>query len=354
MSRTPRDSGSRPGTRAERSPGGGAHRAPRGARGGHARTGPLERETDPGHPRSTGSHRGTHRAQGAGLHAAAGRAAGTVSHTASTVSHAAAAVSRTAQGLSGRTLVYAGAGLALAGVGAVTVAAGFGGTGVAGADSLGRAVLSHPGLRPGQADGQGNRAARRRAARTGSRARRGTQPGQQHEQTWSAISQVIAGQTQPKTGHGPLPAFDQLTPVGTSGPQSWMAMTAARYQNATTIVRQALDMHMGLRAAVIAVATAMQESTLLNIDYGSYDSVGLFQQRPSAGWGTPQQIMNPDYSARAFLSALRAYQGSNPGWAQQPLWEPAQGVQDSAFPYAYAQWEAEAAHVVATIARQLV
>ena len=64
-------------------------------------------------------------------------------------------------------------------------------------------------------------------------------------------------------------------------------MTSSQMANATTIVRQALTRHMGLRAAVIAVATAMQESTLENISYGDRDSEGLFQQRPSSkGWGT--------------------------------------------------------------------
>jgi hypothetical protein len=130
-----------------------------------------------------------------------------------------------------------------------------------------------------------------------------------------------------------------------------MPITPARYANAKTIVHQALASHMGLRSAVIAVATSMQESTLLNLAYGDSDSLGLFQQRPSAGWGTPAQILRPDYAAGAFLHALRGYQASNPDWARQPLWEPAQGVQESAFPTAYARWEAQAAHLVASMAK---
>ena len=132
------------------------------------------------------------------------------------------------------------------------------------------------------------------------------------------------------------------------------SITAARAANAQLITGQALRLHMGIRSAVIAVATAMQESTLENLNYGDRDSLGLFQQRPSAGWGTPAQITNPVYAADAFLHALAAYQAADPGWATQPLYEAAQGVQGSAFPYAYAQWESQAAHIVAQATRHLL
>ena len=150
------------------------------------------------------------------------------------------------------------------------------------------------------------------------------------------------------------PPQDQLTPVGTSGAQTWMPITPARWDNAKTIVQQAIAKHMGLRAAVIAVATSMQESTLLNLNYGDRDSLGLFQQRPSCGWGTPAQIQHPAYAADAFLNALHGYQVRNPDWAHQPLWQAAQGVQGSAFPSAYAKWEAQAAHLVASVTPHIV
>ena len=166
--------------------------------------------------------------------------------------------------------------------------------------------------------------------------------------TWRGITHAAAG----KQG-GWLPASDRLLPAGTSGPQAFMTMTSSRYANATTIVKQALKKHMGLRSAVIAVATAMQESTLENISYGDRDSLGLFQQRPSMGWGSPSEVTNPVYASDAFLNALRQYQASHGAWATQPLWEAAQGVQNSGFPYAYAKWEDQAAHVVATVTRHL-
>jgi hypothetical protein len=97
----------------------------------------------------------------------------------------------------------------------------------------------------------------------------------------------------------------------------------------------------------------MQESRLLNLGYGSADSLGLFQQRPSCGWGSAQQIMDPAYAAGAFLAALQQHQASDPGWASQPLWANAQAVQASGFPLAYAQWEAQAAQLVHQIAPRL-
>jgi hypothetical protein len=135
--------------------------------------------------------------------------------------------------------------------------------------------------------------------------------------------------------------------------QSWISMSRSQYRNARTIVRQALEKGMGERAAVIAVATAMQESKLVNVHYGTGDSLGLFQQQPDCGWGSARQVMNPVYSSNAFLNALRRYQESHPGWAHQPLWQAAQGVQRSAYPRAYAQWQRQAAHIVKRVIREL-
>jgi hypothetical protein len=173
-------------------------------------------------------------------------------------------------------------------------------------------------------------------------------------ETWQQVSNALASQTYPKATPGALPAVDRLTVGPASGAQAYLPITPDRMANATTIVRQALSKHMGLRAAVIAVATAMQESTLENLPYGDRDSLGLFQQRPSAGWGTPAEITTPTYAADAFLNALRGHQAADPQWASQPLWENAQAVQVSGFPYAYAKWETQAAQLVSTIARNLV
>ena len=145
------------------------------------------------------------------------------------------------------------------------------------------------------------------------------------------------------------PASARLLPVAVAGPQNVMPLTAAQYANAATIVHTALAKRMGVRSAVIAVATAMQESRLQNLSYGTGDSLGLFQQQWDMGWGTPQQIMNPGYAAGKFLEALHRYQATDPAWASQPLYQSAQGVQRSGFPFAYAQWERQAAQLTASV-----
>jgi len=165
--------------------------------------------------------------------------------------------------------------------------------------------------------------------------------------TWAQVSSAINRQTNPRAArHGKLPAADQLRPVRTSGQQEWMPIDSAQRANATTIVRETLHQRMGLRSAVIAVATAMQESMLQNIDYGTGTALGLFQQQPNSGWGSPAQVTNPVYAAHAFLAALHRHQASDPSWARQPLWANAQSVQNSAFPQAYAKWESQAASLV--------
>jgi hypothetical protein len=168
-------------------------------------------------------------------------------------------------------------------------------------------------------------------------------------QTWQQIEQTVARQTSPSEPA----AANQLTPAGTTSGQNTMQISGPQLANATTIVQQALAKGMGMRSAVIAVATAMQESQLQNISYGTSDSLGLFQQQPVDGWGTAQQIMNPTYSADAFLGALQQYQASNPSWATQPLWSSAQAVQKSGDPTAYAQWESQAAQLVQQIVTQV-
>lgn len=133
--------------------------------------------------------------------------------------------------------------------------------------------------------------------------------------TWKQVLHVASRRTSPTAHQRSLPLADQLTPVGTSGPQIWMPISGSQLANATTIVQQARAMRMGIRSAVIAVATAMQESRLQDLGYGDADSLGLFQQRPSCGRGTAQQIMNPAFAAGTFLAVLQRYQAENPDWA---------------------------------------
>jgi murein DD-endopeptidase MepM/ murein hydrolase activator NlpD len=120
-------------------------------------------------------------------------------------------------------------------------------------------------------------------------------------------------------------------------------LSAEQARNAGVIVATGERMRVPVRGWVIAVATALQESGLVNITGGPDDSLGLFQQRPSQGWGTPEQIMNPDYAATKFYERLVAV----PGWERLPLTEAAQAVQRSAYPSAYEKHEARATEIVA-------
>ncbi|WP_426502856.1 peptidoglycan DD-metalloendopeptidase family protein [Dactylosporangium sp. McL0621] len=112
--------------------------------------------------------------------------------------------------------------------------------------------------------------------------------------------------------------------------------------NARIIVETGAPQHIPARGWVIAVATAMQESSLRNLAGGDRDSIGLFQQRPSQGWGTPDQLHDPAYAAAKFYQRLLAV----PDWQTLPLTEAAQAVQRSAYPDAYAKWEPDAASLV--------
>ncbi|GAA4731727.1 cobalt transporter [Isoptericola chiayiensis] len=112
-------------------------------------------------------------------------------------------------------------------------------------------------------------------------------------------------------------------------------LTTVQAQNTALIVGTTIQRGLPARAATIGVATAMQESRIVNIDYGDRDSVGLFQQRPSQGWGAVEQIMDPVYSTGAFYDGLVEVDG----WESMEVTDAAQAVQRSAFPEAYAQHE---------------
>ncbi len=105
--------------------------------------------------------------------------------------------------------------------------------------------------------------------------------------------------------------------------------------NAALITALAMKRRLPARAATIALATAMQESKLYNLDYGDRDSVGLFQQRPSQGWGTREQALDPVHATNAFYDALVKIDG----YQTMEITKAAQKVQRSAYPAAYASHE---------------
>jgi hypothetical protein len=119
--------------------------------------------------------------------------------------------------------------------------------------------------------------------------------------------------------------------------------------NASTIIRVGRDLGVSDYGIVVALAAAAQESGLRNLDWGDRDSVGLFQQRPSAGWGTVDELTTPSYAAQLFFGGesnpnAGATRGllDIPGWEGLSVTEAAQAVQISAYPDRYARWESSA------------
>lgn len=117
-----------------------------------------------------------------------------------------------------------------------------------------------------------------------------------------------------------------------------VVLTDEQARNASLISAIAIRRGMPAHAATIGLATALQESKLYNLRGGDRDSLGLFQQRHSQGWGTPQQILDPVYATNAFYDALTKV----PNWTTLPVTEAAQEVQRSGYPSAYAVYEGDA------------
>jgi LysM repeat protein len=147
----------------------------------------------------------------------------------------------------------------------------------------------------------------------------------------------------------PPPQAEAPSSVGQPVTGTITPLNDERRANAQIIVAIGRELGVPDYGIVIALATAMQESSLRNINWGDRDSVGLYQQRPSAGWGTAEQIMDQAYATRLFFGGP-----SNPnsgktrglldiaGWQGMALTVAAQRVQISAYPDAYAKWEPSA------------
>lgn len=126
-------------------------------------------------------------------------------------------------------------------------------------------------------------------------------------------------------------------------------LTGEQWRNAIVIVQTGQSLTVPAYGWVVAVATALQESDLVNLGNlgpdNDHDSLGLFQQRPSMGWGTPEQIMNPAYASRKFYEALSRVDG----WQNMPVTVAAQAVQRSVFPDAYAKHEGRARQIMGAL-----
>lgn len=126
-------------------------------------------------------------------------------------------------------------------------------------------------------------------------------------------------------------------------------LDAEQIANAKAIIAVGRERGVPERGIAIALATAMVESWLRNLDYGTYDSLGLFQQRPSTGWGTEDQVRDPRRSAAAFFGGPHDPNGTDtrglldlPGWRDMGFGEAAQAVQVSAHPDRYGMWKDQA------------
>ena len=126
-----------------------------------------------------------------------------------------------------------------------------------------------------------------------------------------------------------------------------IALDFGQAADAAIIAGVAVRDHLPSRALTIAYATAFQESKLENLTYGDRDSVGIFQQRPSQGWGTTAQLEDPAYATGAFFRALVKV----PHYATIPVYEAAQAVQHSAGGYSYQQWAQSSALLAADYTR---
>jgi hypothetical protein len=154
---------------------------------------------------------------------------------------------------------------------------------------------------------------------------------------------TMASAEEPPTGD----VFAQLMRLRFAS--SYPTLTTEQARNAITIAQVARDLQVPRYGLQIAIATAIQESKLVNLTGGDRDSGGLFQQRPSTGWGSRAEVTNPVLAARAFFG--QAQHTGNPGlldipsWQDMPLTQAAKAVQRSGFPDAYAQWEAVAGDI---------
>lgn len=144
---------------------------------------------------------------------------------------------------------------------------------------------------------------------------------------------------------GPLLVRQQCTAT-VSGHE--VTLSTEQAENAALIAAIAVQRGMPARAASIALATAYQESKLYNLEEGDRDSAGLFQQRPSQGWGTRDQILNPYYATNSFYNALDHVDG----YQSMRITVAAQKVQHSGFPEAYADHEADARTLASALTGQ--
>jgi hypothetical protein len=182
-------------------------------------------------------------------------------------------------------------------------------------------------IKPGPTN-PGNDVAAQTARLDAARAKAMARSGRSHDRAQPPTGKAGA---KPAPKNAPLPSIRGLN--------------STQVKMAYAIEAEGHRMGVSHRGRVIAMATALQESNLKNYTHAvDHDSLGLFQQRPSSGWGTPKQLTNPTYAAHAFYVVLLKHKSS---WGC--LTCAAQRVQRSAFPNAYAKHERFATLIVDTL-----
>ncbi|HEV2779586.1 MAG TPA: C40 family peptidase [Actinophytocola sp.] len=165
-----------------------------------------------------------------------------------------------------------------------------------------------------------------------------------------AISTVVEGDRAADTARAMSMSCNAALGPVTSGPAGSGALDAAKLTeeqrgNVALIISIGKQRELPPLAWQVAIQAGMTESGLRSLNYGDRDSLGIFQMRPSMGWGTPAQVTDPVYAINKFYDVL----GSVPNWKEQRPGDSAQDVERSAFPTRYHRWEAMAAHLIGNV-----
>ncbi|PCN46620.1 peptidoglycan-binding protein LysM [Curtobacterium sp. 'Ferrero'] len=167
----------------------------------------------------------------------------------------------------------------------------------------------------------------------------------------SYTSTIYAGKTLVLPGATASAAVSTTSAPASSGSRA-VTLSAEQWRNAATIVSVGRSLGVPQRGLVVALAAAMQESSLRNLDHGDRDSVGLFQQRPSQGWGSAASLQDPATAAKRFYLGNPGHTRGLldvPGWSSMRVTDAAQAVQVSAYPEAYEHWATPAAAWLASL-----
>lgn len=236
---------------------------------------------------------------------------------------------------------FPAAALAVAAVGVAVVPLATTGAGDAQAAAAAKPAAVSSTVQPGATASTGSSGSTGSTASSGSTAQTQTQAKSQTQSSTQTSTQST--QTTSSNPYASVSMTD-ISPTSEQGSQSHIDLTSAQWENATTIVHTAESMNLSPYASTIAVATAMQESKLHNLNVAvDHDSLGLFQQRPSTGWGSPSELTTPTYAAKAFLKSLPS------NYQDMSLHTAAQDVQRSFNGSLYSQWQDQAKNIVYTI-----